>query len=219
MIILYSCHEKNMTLEELSKAPWTRLDRGLDYINLKSGNSSPDSIIYILKGRAWSDPKMLEEDFHIDQLEVYPLLNEIVKPKLSNSQHGYLRLNLHEMLMSDTTTVHVILCGDLDSADLANTLQWLEKKPGVFNVEFISKEKAKKKYLADGNENWDKVLDSNPLPNIILMNFNSTKVTADNLEKLKTEILDSVIYVSDVEYPKTPSGQQSFSYYFEYKRL
>ena len=46
-------------------------------------------------------------------------------------------------------------------------MDYISAKPYVRSIEFVTKEAAKAKYMGDGNENWDKVLDANPLPNSI----------------------------------------------------
>ena len=45
--------------------------------------------------------------------------------------------------------------------------QFIATKPYAKRVEYIDKEKAKELWNKDGNEDWDKILDYNPLPESI----------------------------------------------------
>jgi cell division protein FtsX len=58
----------------------------------------------------------------------------------------------------------------------------LKNIPGIKEVSFISKEAAKQKYM---DEDWDKVLDSNPLPNSIEVKLDAREWTGESLNKLK----------------------------------
>ena len=50
----------------------------------------------------------------------------------------------------------------------------------------MTKEEGKKKYMAGGNEDWNKVLDENPLPNAIYFRVKKDYVNVDTLENIKT---------------------------------
>src|SRR5690606_21039424 len=83
----------------------------------------------------------------------------------------------------------------------ADLMEYISAKPYVRTIEFITKEAAKKKYLGDGNENWDKVLDANPLPNSINFKVKQQYMNSDSLAAIQADLKQQT-YVSDVEYPK-----------------
>ena len=73
-------------------------------------------------------------------------------------------------------------------------------KPYAKNVEYITKEMARKKFIGDGNEEWNKVLDYNPLPASIDFYLESMYVNKDSLNVITSEIGKNFI-VSEVKYP------------------
>lgn len=86
-----------------------------------------------------------------------------------------------------------------DSAALVN---FIATQPFVKSYEFITKEKAKTIYEADGNEDWEKILDHNPLPASVNFKIRSNYASPDSLIKI-SDTLTKNIYVSDVSYPKS----------------
>jgi cell division transport system permease protein len=93
------------------------------------------------------------------------------------------------------------LRGDLNPNDSTALMQYVSAKPYVKSVEFITKDEAKKRYLGDGNESWDKVLSENPLPNSINFKVKKEYIESDSLAAIKAD-LETQTYVSDVQYPK-----------------
>ena len=73
-------------------------------------------------------------------------------------------------------------------------------KPYARNVEFTTKEAARSKFIGDGNEDWNKVLDYNPLPASIDFYLEPEYVNKDSLKKITTEITKNFI-ISEVKYP------------------
>ena len=72
-------------------------------------------------------------------------------------------------------------------------------------MEYVTKEAGKKKYMDDGGEDWNKVLDENPLPNAIYFRVKSQYVSPDTLQAIKSDI-EQQTYVSDVAYPDALVG-------------
>jgi cell division transport system permease protein len=75
-------------------------------------------------------------------------------------------------------------------------------KPYARNVEYTTKEAARAKFIGDGNEDWNKVLDYNPLPASIDFYLEPEYVNKDSIEKIKQFIEQSNV-VNHVSYPKT----------------
>ncbi len=65
----------------------------------------------------------------------------------------------------------------------------------------LPKKLARKKFLGDGNEDWDKVLDANPLPNSINFKVKKEYMNSDSLAAIQAD-LQQQTYVNEVEYPK-----------------
>jgi len=67
-------------------------------------------------------------------------------------------------------------------------------------VEFVTKEAARAKFIGDGNEDWNKVLDYNPLPASIDFYLEPAYVNKDSLKIITKEITKNFI-ISEVKYP------------------
>ena len=116
---------------------------------------------------------------------------------------GWLVINANKLgnYFKENVEVGAYLRGDVNAKDSAALMDYISAKPYVMSIEFVTKEAAKKKYLGDGNENWDKVLDANPLPNSINFKVKQQYMNSDSLAAIQAD-LQQQTYISDVEYPK-----------------
>lgn len=114
---------------------------------------------------------------------------------------GWLIINAHKLgqHFKENVEVSVHLRGDLNPKDSLALVQYIASKPYVKEYTYITKEMAKKKYLSDGNEDWDKVLTENPLPNSIDFRLKEEYVNTDTLANIKRD-LEQQTYVTDVQY-------------------
>ena len=70
------------------------------------------------------------------------------------------------------------------------------------NVQYIDKDKAKAAWNKDGNEDWNKILDYNPLPESIDFYVRSNYVDKDSLQKISSQITNSFPYqVGEITFP------------------
>ncbi|MGZ8509368.1 MAG: cell division protein FtsX [Chitinophagaceae bacterium] len=116
---------------------------------------------------------------------------------------GWLVINANKLgnYFKENVEVGAYLRGDVTSKDSAALMDYISTKPYVREIEFVTKESAREKYLGDGNENWDKVLDANPLPNSINFKVKQEYMNSDSLAAIQTDLKQQT-YISDVEYPK-----------------
>ena len=116
---------------------------------------------------------------------------------------GWLVINANKLgsYFKENVEVGAYLRGDVNAKDSAALMDYISAKPYVRSIEFVTKESAKQKYMGDGNENWDKVLDANPLPNSINFKVKQEYMNSDSLAAIQAD-LQQQTYVSDVEYPK-----------------
>ncbi len=66
--------------------------------------------------------------------------------------------------------------------------QFISKQPFARKVQYIDKDKAKAAWNKEGNEDWDKILDYNPLPESIDFYAASDYVDKDSLQKVSRQI-------------------------------
>jgi cell division transport system permease protein len=120
---------------------------------------------------------------------------------------GWLVINANKLgsHFKESVEVRVFLRGDLNPKDSLALVNYIAAKPYVKSMEYVTKEAGKKKYLDDGGEEWNKVLDENPLPNGIFFRVKSQYVNQDTLTAISAD-LEQQTYVSDVEYPDALVG-------------
>ena len=116
---------------------------------------------------------------------------------------GWLVINANKLgsYFKENVEVGAYLRGDLNPKDSAALMGYISAKPYVRSIEFVTKEAAKARYMGDGNENWDKVLDANPLPNSVNFKVKQQYMNSDSLAAIQADLKQQT-YVSDVEYPK-----------------
>ena len=120
---------------------------------------------------------------------------------------GWLVINANKLgnHFKESVEVRVFLRGDLNKKDSVALMNFIAAKPYVKTMEYVTKEAGKKKYMDDGGEDWNKVLDENPLPNAIYFRVKSQYVSPDTLQAIKSDI-EKQTYVSDVAYPDALVG-------------
>lgn len=123
---------------------------------------------------------------------------------------GLIVININKLSdhFKENVTVSAYLRGDLNPKDSTALMQYLSAKPYIREYYYITKEAAKKKYLADGNNDWGEVLKENPLPNSIDFKVKSNYLNTDSLNAIKADLKNQT-YVSDVEYPEALIGKMS----------
>ncbi len=99
----------------------------------------------------------------------------------------------------ENVEVKAILRGDLKPSDSTALMAYISSQPYVKSVNFVNKEEARKIYLSDGNDDFGKVLDFNPLPNAIYFRMKQEYLHADTLKNIKAT-LEKQTYISEVEY-------------------
>lgn len=116
---------------------------------------------------------------------------------------GVLVINANKIgdYFKENVEVMASLRGNLNQQDSTALMAYVSGKPYIRNIQFITKEEAKRRYLGDGNESWDKILEENPLPNSINFKVKKEYMNRDSLETIKKD-LEQQTYVSDVKYPE-----------------
>jgi cell division transport system permease protein len=82
---------------------------------------------------------------------------------------------------------------------------YISQQPYARKVEFVSKEQARQNFIGEGNEDWNKVIDYNPLPASVDFYLDPAWVNRDSLAKIEQDIRKTFI-VSEVKYPDAVVG-------------
>lgn len=87
---------------------------------------------------------------------------------------------------------------------IAQIQKYISAQPFAKNVEYVNKDKAKDIWNKDNNEDWNKILDVNPLPESIDFYARAEYVNKDSLNKISTSIMG--LYgeqITDLQYPSS----------------
>jgi hypothetical protein len=214
--------QERFSLQDLVKLKWDSLTRGIDYISTKNSKniSRPnDSVEIKLIGFSDNEFGTLEMFFKGISSEISDLLTSKLKQRIPESKEGYLKVNLSEFFRPEVVKGKVFLRGDYSTSSAKiNDSIFLLTIQGIKSLHYYSKEEAKKEYLAEGNTDWSKVLDYNPLPNSFDIELIDSAWTEKSLKELQFTILSKLGFASSVEFPTILFEKSDRDYYFKYKR-
>jgi cell division transport system permease protein len=118
---------------------------------------------------------------------------------------GWLFLNLHSIGDSFKEDIRIsVYVRTSDKNTVGAIQQFIASQPYAKNVEYINKEKAKAIWNKENNEDWAKILDSNPLPESVDFFAKADYVNTDSLTKITAAIENAFNKdVADIQYPKS----------------
>ncbi len=96
--------------------------------------------------------------------------------------------------------LHAFIREGSPQKDIDSLRNFVAAKPYARDVQYITKEMARAKFIGDNNEDWNKVLDYNPLPASIDFFLEPEYVNKDSIGKVISDV-QSVFIVSEVKYP------------------
>ena len=116
---------------------------------------------------------------------------------------GWLVINANKLgdYFKEKIEVRTYVRGNPNPQDSIALMQYISGKPYVKSIEYVTKEKGREIYLRDGNEDWTKVLDANPLPNTIYFKVKKQYLNTDSLNAIKADLKQQT-WVDSVEYPE-----------------
>ena len=92
----------------------------------------------------------------------------------------------------------------MNKDSIAQIQQYIASQPYAKNVEYVNKEKAKEIWNKDNNEDWNKILDYNPLPESIDFYARAAYVNKDSLNKISNNIMSAYSnQITDLQYPSS----------------
>lgn len=117
---------------------------------------------------------------------------------------GWIVINANKLgqYFKENVEVRVYLRENISPKDSVTLVQYIANKPYVKEYEYVTKELAKQKFVADGNDDWKNILDANPLPASIEFKLRNQYVQSDSLAAIKADI-EQNIGVNDVQYPRS----------------
>src|ERR1700761_6286497 len=116
---------------------------------------------------------------------------------------GWIVINANKLgnNFKENVEVSVYVRENVSSKDSAALVQYVAAQPYTKSYEYLTKELARKRFIADGNSDWGTVLDKNPLPASLNFKIRSDYANPDSLTKIKTDLSQNIA-VSEVNYNK-----------------
>lgn len=116
---------------------------------------------------------------------------------------GWLLLNASRYIdeLKEEVQVQVYLRNNLAQKDIDSLKSYIASKPYTKTVEYIDKETAKSRWLAQGESDFEELLDENPLPASIDFYTRSEYVQKDSLQAIKADLSKFAMFVQSVNYP------------------
>ena len=87
---------------------------------------------------------------------------------------------------------------------IAAIQQYITSQPYARNVEYVNKDKAMEIWNKENNEDWNKIIDYNPLPESIDFYAKAEFVNKDSLSKISSSILAQYQnQLTEIQYPQS----------------
>ena len=120
---------------------------------------------------------------------------------------GWIILNATKLenYFKGSVQVHAFIREGSKQKEIENLRDYISQQPYARKVEFVSKEQARQNFIGEGNEDWNKVIDYNPLPASVDFYLDPIWVNRDSLAKIEQDIRKTFI-VSEVKYPDAVVG-------------
>jgi cell division transport system permease protein len=115
---------------------------------------------------------------------------------------GWITINASKLenYFKGNVQIHAFIREGSQPKEIDSLKNFIESLPYARKVEYVTKDMAKANFIADGNEDWSKVLDYNPLPASIDFYLDPKFVNKDSLGQIVTTIQQHFI-VSELKYP------------------
>lgn len=116
---------------------------------------------------------------------------------------GWVLLNASHYIdqLKEEVQVHVYIRNNVAQKDIDSLHNFIASQPYAKSLEYVDKETAKKRWLAQGEADFEELLEENPLPASIDFYTRSNYVHKDSLEKIKEDLLQRSMIVQSINYP------------------
>jgi len=105
-----------------------------------------------------------------------------------------------EQYFRESVQLQAFIRENTPQKDIDSLRNYIASLPYTREVEYITKDMAKQRFVKDGNDDWSRVLDYNPLPASIDFKVKSAYVNQDSLSAICRDIQQHII-ISEVKYP------------------
>ena len=115
---------------------------------------------------------------------------------------GWIVINASKLenYFKGSVQLHAFIREGTPQKDIDSLRTFIYSRPYARDVEYITKEMARQRFIGDGNEDWNKVLDFNPLPASVDFYLLPQYVNRDSINRIIADVQQNFI-VSEVKYP------------------
>ena len=115
---------------------------------------------------------------------------------------GWLVINASKLenYFKGNVQLHAFIREGSPQRDIDSLVRFVKARPYAMKVEYVNKEMAKQKFIGDNNEDWNKVLDYNPLPASVDFYLKPQYVNKDSIAVIAADFKKQFI-VSELKYP------------------
>ncbi len=115
---------------------------------------------------------------------------------------GWITINASKLenYFKGSVQVHAYIREGSPQKEIDSLKNYITSRVYARNVEYVTKEMAREKFIGDNNEDWNKVLDYNPLPASVDFYLDPVFVNRDSLTSIISDIEQHFI-VSEINYP------------------
>jgi cell division transport system permease protein len=115
---------------------------------------------------------------------------------------GWIVINASKLenYFKGSVQLHAFIREGTPQKDIDSLRTFIYSRPYARDVEYITKEMARQRFIGDGNEDWNKVLDFNPLPASVDFYLLPKYVNRDSITRIISDVQQNFI-VSEVKYP------------------
>ena len=114
--------------------------------------------------------------------------------------------------LKEEVQVHVYLRNNVEQKEIDSLHNFIAAQPYAKSIEYVDKETAKKRWLQQGEADFEELLEENPLPASIDFFARSNYVQKDSLKNIKNDLLQRSTIVQSVNYPAS-SSRKDGTYY------
>ena len=116
---------------------------------------------------------------------------------------GWVLLNASHYIdqLKEEVQVHVYLRNNVPQSEIDSLHDYIAAQPYTKSIEYVDKETAKKRWLSQGEADFEELLEENPLPASIDFFARSNYVHKDSLRSIKNDLLQRSMIVQSVNYP------------------
>ena len=210
-LIIAGCHGQ-MNRQDLSSISWLPIDSVFTYRVEKDGDhifKSGDLLGLELIGGIEKKSHQFIPVVQLDSAYVAlvtkiakGLLDKSLDKKIRKNSEGYIKADFGRFFPNQQLVITAYLKENLAKGDLDTLEKYIRNMPEISEQFYISKEEAKRKFIAAGNGDFSSVLDKNPLPASIELTVREDYCTIEALTRLKEKLEGQAPYIiSDVVLP------------------